>query len=190
MVFRKFATAFSLLLALPVAAVMKQENGRRLQITYPEKRYSADWSTLEADILEDALTLNYDQEKWDLEYRPFREQLRYSALLERLDENETIALTNLVPNEESWDCWINHYDGYSWAEIQADRTLSQQFAALGWVQTSWESSNYLVSDTATEKPHPYGQFDKQIVSLLSVASLHADRSKRTGQRRASKHGQN
>lgn len=33
--------------------------------------------------------------------------------------------------EEKWDCWVNHYAGYSWSELEGEG-VQDDFIALDW----------------------------------------------------------
>jgi hypothetical protein len=124
------------------------EHARELQaITYPTKRYDADWASLDADTFANAVALNYNQGRWDLENRSYREGLPYDELIATLTDVEMESLNNLVANEDSWDCWINHYDGYYWEDIELDPSLLNAFTTLGWKQWVWDWDTEAVSDT-------------------------------------------
>jgi hypothetical protein len=43
-------------------------------------------------------------------------------------------------DEDSWDCYINHYEDYFWAELET-ANVSKYYQALGWDQTMWEENN-------------------------------------------------
>lgn len=52
-------------------------------------------------------------------------------------------LKRLGYEEDSWDCCINHYEDYEWADFEIWEFTEQIAAieALGWTEDSWESTN-------------------------------------------------
>ena len=51
--------------------------------------------------------------------------------------SEREAVNELGIDEESWDCWVNHYVGLYWSTIE-ERGLEKYYIALGWSLESWE----------------------------------------------------
>lgn len=47
------------------------------------------------------------------------------------------AETVLGLDQVGWDCWINHYDSYGWADLEG-RGLAGAMSGLGWNEASWE----------------------------------------------------
>ena len=50
---------------------------------------------------------------------------------------EDAATTILGLDERGWDCWMNHYESYGWADME-ERGIATSYAGLGWSQSSWE----------------------------------------------------
>ena len=60
---------------------------------------------------------------------------------------EAIGYEGLPPNaadkvkaigftEETWDCWMNHYEFYDWSELET-KGVQHYFEALGWTSDTW-----------------------------------------------------
>ena len=47
------------------------------------------------------------------------------------------AETVLGLDQAGWDCWINHYDSYGWADLEG-WGLAGAMSGLGWNESSWE----------------------------------------------------
>ena len=52
-----------------------------------------------------------------------------------------VALQNIAIDSKTWDCWINHYVGNSWAELRDEHSVAWAFEALGWSESTWKSPN-------------------------------------------------
>jgi len=93
------------------------------------------------------------------------EKLKYSALswnvlgLDSIESRTWRSLTEYERNgalglgwsQLSWDCWQNHYKGYSWDELEF-YGLDFPFLKLGWDQLSWDG---IESAPATSKDHSW-----------------------------------
>ncbi len=42
-------------------------------------------------------------------------------------------------DEDSWDCWSNHYGDYWWTEL-VEYELDGYFIALGWNENNWNNN--------------------------------------------------
>jgi len=54
-----------------------------------------------------------------------------------LSSNERDGASLLGHTQDSWDCFINHYEGYSWDDL-AEKGVQTHFIELGWTQAHWE----------------------------------------------------
>ena len=52
-----------------------------------------------------------------------------------LVDSEQVAVAGLGINEAMWDCHINHYKGYWFAELEQ---IQQYFVLLGWDMNMWD----------------------------------------------------
>eukprot|EP00578_Thalassiosira_sp_NH16_P032291 CAMPEP_0181078680 /NCGR_PEP_ID=MMETSP1071-20121207/1615_1 /TAXON_ID=35127 /ORGANISM="Thalassiosira sp., Strain NH16" /LENGTH=422 /DNA_ID=CAMNT_0023160011 /DNA_START=127 /DNA_END=1395 /DNA_ORIENTATION=- len=53
-----------------------------------------------------------------------------------LTSNERDAALQLGFTQGTWDCFINHYEHYSWEEL-ADMNVQEHFSKLGWDESYW-----------------------------------------------------
>lgn len=53
-----------------------------------------------------------------------------------LSSNERDAAVTLGFTEGTWDCFINHYEQYSWEDLEA-RGVQQHYRDLGWSEGHW-----------------------------------------------------
>eukprot|EP00580_Thalassiosira_gravida_P021066 CAMPEP_0201681288 /NCGR_PEP_ID=MMETSP0494-20130426/51036_1 /ASSEMBLY_ACC=CAM_ASM_000839 /TAXON_ID=420259 /ORGANISM="Thalassiosira gravida, Strain GMp14c1" /LENGTH=403 /DNA_ID=CAMNT_0048165029 /DNA_START=494 /DNA_END=1705 /DNA_ORIENTATION=+ len=54
-----------------------------------------------------------------------------------LSSNERDGASLLGHTQDTWDCFINHYEGYSWDDL-AEKGVQTHFIELGWTQAHWE----------------------------------------------------
>jgi hypothetical protein len=111
-------------------------------IEEPSFRYELwdDVSSIQQSVAETGL--DYTEDTWNVPGTADVELLAFSSLTA---ENQVAALA-LGFNEEEWDCYINHYDDYSWAEL-ATEGVQQYLITLGWTEDSWTTgSNPPASD--------------------------------------------
>jgi hypothetical protein len=101
-------------------------------IAEPEFRYVA-WADLNpADSLVAENGLGYSENTWNNPGSADVEILSFGAL----SAAQTTAATALGFTEVVWDCFVNHYDDYFWADL-ATEGVQQYFVALGWTEDSW-----------------------------------------------------
>lgn len=55
--------------------------------------------------------------------------------------------TQLGYNEETWDCFIHHYNSYLWNELET-YSFDDHFRDLGWTESSWNGQSALPSTEA------------------------------------------
>mmetsp|Transcript_26761 Transcript_26761/g.55861 ORF Transcript_26761/g.55861 Transcript_26761/m.55861 type:complete len:422 (+) Transcript_26761:239-1504(+) len=66
-----------------------------------------------------------------------------------LTANERDGANMLGFAEGTWDCFINHYDDYSWEEL-VEKGVAENYEGLGWTRDHWEQSNAVVGVPYTE----------------------------------------
>lgn len=54
-----------------------------------------------------------------------------------LTSNERDGASLLGYTEAQWDCFLNHYEGYTWDEL-AEEGVQEHYEGLGWSQAHWE----------------------------------------------------
>jgi hypothetical protein len=70
-----------------------------------------------------------------------------SRSFDRLTDDQEAAVASLGISPESWDCHINHYNGFPWDQLNTVGA-QQFFAVLGWTDESWAG---LIDDPASEE---------------------------------------
>ena len=86
--------------------------------------------------------LGYDSGSWNNLEILYLESYRFSDL----SAAEQMDVEMLGMNEGMWDCFMNHYNGYYWSELQG-AGVAQYYQSLGWNQNSWDND---VNHPATE----------------------------------------
>ena len=115
-----------------------QARGPASAIPFPTYRYIV-WNQLSDTAFKASINLAYTGFTWNTPGSAKLEQLAWVTLGE---QNQGFAKT-IGFNQEVWDCYSNHYDGYTWSELQAI-SVDQYWAALGWDQSNWESNSSAV----------------------------------------------
>lgn len=87
-----------------------------------------------------SLKLGYTKESWSNPGTAPIETLRWSEL----NADQKLGASSSGFNQETWDCYQNHYLKYSWSEL-ASEGVQQYYSALGFDELSW-SDNGNVND--------------------------------------------
>lgn len=92
------------------------------------------WSELARDLQVTATdNLRYTKETWDnLGSNPI-EHLRWDDLSQK---QQDAALELGFDDEVSWNCWINHWESFSWKQLYTLK-LTPYLTSLGWDLNSW-----------------------------------------------------
>lgn len=99
---------------------------------YPYTRFTP-WIQLGTTEQNSGTNLGYFSSSWDnLEIYDL-ESLRYSDLT--VQERQSLQALGL--DSDQWDCFMNHYNGYYWDELQSIGVLVH-FTTLGYTQSSWD----------------------------------------------------
>jgi hypothetical protein len=98
----------------------------------PWKEIIADNNATRLELLQQ--TLGYDELTWNV--------LRLAAVEQKgwheLTPNESNAVEDVFGLDDAgWDCWMNHYDSYSWSDLM-NSGIDAHFIGLGWSESSWE----------------------------------------------------
>jgi hypothetical protein len=58
----------------------------------------------------------------------------------QFSDTQKSGATSLGFSETTWDCFINHYQSYLWAELESEGVQSS-YEVLGWTEGSWDGSD-------------------------------------------------
>lgn len=111
------------------------------EIPFPHVRFTPFEMLPYSLQLEAVQTLGYTATEWnepgeaDIEYYSIEDICFY---YENAPQNWTCPTRQAIAklgfdlnNEDQWDCWMNHYDDYSWSELE-ESDVAQHYAALGY----------------------------------------------------------
>jgi hypothetical protein len=99
----------------------------------PELRF-IEWSELGLHEKESAEALGYKKYSWNnLEVSDLEE----SSFKDLSASQQALALS-LGFDEDTWDCFVSHYHGYHWSELE-DANVEQYFTTLGWTKDIWDN---------------------------------------------------
>ena len=100
---------------------------------FPYTRFTA-WDNLTEGEKFTAESLGYNPFSWnnfeiaDIEY----------VMYDALTEVQQTAVATLGFDRGSWDCWILHYEGLWWQQLQ-QAALAQHYETLGWNEEMWNN---------------------------------------------------
>lgn len=96
-----------------------------------------------------AVALGYNETNWNEVGTNPTETETYSSLQDV--PTKAGSLNFMGFSEPVWDCWINHYVGYTWAELALAGDGYHQEAAnvLGWTETTWNEMVLANADIAS-----------------------------------------
>jgi len=96
-----------------------------------------------------ASQIAYDESTWEtLSYNSI-EALAFMDLetTDNIDDSlnvtfdkPTMILIGMGFTEVTWDCWINHYGGYYWSDLE-EYKIAPYYEALGWTLDTWNSES-------------------------------------------------
>jgi len=84
-----------------------------------------------------ARKLGYDRITWNIPGTADIEDNSWWALKQINDDR---LLSRIGWKSITWDLWVNHYEDYSWQELELWE-LSSNFEVLGWNITTWGDEN-------------------------------------------------
>jgi len=82
-----------------------------------------------------SLKLGYTEESWSNPGTAPIEKLRWSEL----SADQKLGAGSSGFDQETWDCYQNHYRSYSWSEL-ASEGVQQYYRALGFDESSWSGN--------------------------------------------------
>ena len=107
---------------------------------FPGFRYTV-WQSLSASETTLATTIGYTETTWDTPGMAAFEDTAFSDL----ESRQQTAFDSLGLFEERYDCWINHFNGYDWVDLE-EGGFDEPFIVLGWDAESWENGQAPASD--------------------------------------------
>ncbi|KAL3899442.1 MAG: hypothetical protein SGARI_006458 [Bacillariaceae sp.] len=78
------------------------------------------------------------------------EYLNKTMVTTPYDAIKTFFLVEMGYKESIWDCWINHYVGFSWS-YYSNYNFNWTLMDLGWTQTTWDSNNATLAPPSESK---------------------------------------
>jgi hypothetical protein len=109
------------------------------EIPYPDFRFLL-WQVVGQFTREKAAILGYNEDTWNSPGTNDIESLSYETVELTLLGEIANAIEDIGYTETSWDCWVNHYLGYDWLELE-QKGLTDVWVALGWDDETWQSDN-------------------------------------------------
>lgn len=108
----------------------------------PKTRFT-DWSKLSAANSAIAQNgLNYIKYSWNVIGKNDIESWAYSDLYAA----EAAAVDSLGISKDQWDCWINHYRGFWWDDLQI-MGITTHLEVLGWTESMWDSNGAMLPES-------------------------------------------
>lgn len=104
------------------------------RLEYPTKRYTL-WSRLDSQTRNVATNLGYNEVTWNNYGSLPIENNHFTDMTETQKEQAK----KLGFDQPTWDCWVNHYEGYWWDEIQYPTVdLQEKMRKLDYNQKNWD----------------------------------------------------
>ena len=124
-----------------LAASMSVVSANTFPVTKPATRFMP-FDQLDLTLQNVAIEkMGYTEETWNTHGLADIERRRWSDLT----SNQRDAAVLLGFGEKSWDCFINHYESYSWEELES-AGVQAQYRGLGWTESHW-------TQETTESPY-------------------------------------
>lgn len=119
---------------------------------YPTYRFR-NYSSLSADEKNAATSLGYDKKSWNLPGTADFEYVSwwYNINMDYYDHDgdgnyyepnpdfeNNAAILGFVGDEKEdvWDCWMNHYEDYTWDDLET-YDIASSYKDLGWTKEVW-----------------------------------------------------
>ena len=122
------------------ALLLLYQNNNRISLlvngqsaSYPTLRFIP-WDQNDESTISVAIdALGYNSTSWDNPGTNPIEMLTFEMIT--IDLAVAAALEQLDLDKHSWDCYINHYRGYTWPDLT--NTYKNAYRTLGWTHVSW-----------------------------------------------------
>lgn len=119
-------------IAILAASISVQTASASFPVPPPEARYKP-FQKLDSTAQNIAIEkLGYTAETWNNHGLAPIEKKGWSSLT----SNERTAAAELGFTQNSWDCFINHYEQDTWEELEA-RGVQEHYRQLGWTEAHW-----------------------------------------------------
>eukprot|EP00521_Asterionellopsis_glacialis_P009592 CAMPEP_0195284650 /NCGR_PEP_ID=MMETSP0707-20130614/2778_1 /TAXON_ID=33640 /ORGANISM="Asterionellopsis glacialis, Strain CCMP134" /LENGTH=1190 /DNA_ID=CAMNT_0040344029 /DNA_START=45 /DNA_END=3617 /DNA_ORIENTATION=- len=102
---------------------------------YPSSRFHM-FELLDEGTISNAKTLGYVKETWNNPGTAAIEDMIFTEL----NTDQQVAAQKLGYEDETWDCWQNHYSGYSWDQLK-NYDVVRHFELLGWNRNMWDTKS-------------------------------------------------
>jgi hypothetical protein len=128
----------------PVSVPISEEGN-----PYPFVRYVT-WEDAGPAARELATTfLGYTERTWNFPMTNIIEGRSYETIQQTLSGEVGQAIRDLGFTFISWDCWVNHFDDFSWSELE-QRGVRDAFVDLGWSSETWAGNGDSLPDTESK----------------------------------------
>jgi hypothetical protein len=125
-------------------------------VAYPSLRYT-DFDDLTSTAKRHAAYLGYWSTAWNEPGTNSIERLRFDNALISRNETTQLGFPALFESfgyfgldEDVWDCWVNHYSGYTWSWYSR-YNYNWTLLALGWNEIAWDSNNATLAPKSESK---------------------------------------
>jgi len=109
-------------------------------IVFPEFRF-VPFCSLDEETQLQAEAMEWTPESWDVPGTAQVERKSFSDILKESEKkNDSVAETMIAMGwtEDSYDCYMNHYENYDWKELEKETDTIVYWTALGWNESRWE----------------------------------------------------
>ena len=109
------------------------------EIPYPHERYVAYATIADTEFKMSINELGWvNAATWDIPGSlPELEELSYDGL----SDGQRMSVDSIGWSQETWDCYINHYRGYSNWDQLISLGVANYFQTLGWDENSWPNDH-------------------------------------------------
>ncbi len=119
-------------IAVAAASVVSLVSASSFPVDKPTQRFKP-FNQLDTTAQNIAVEkLGYTEQTWNNHGLADIERLRWTSLT----SNQRDAAVILGFSEKSWDCFVNHYESYSWDEL-ATAGVQAHYRGLGWTEEHW-----------------------------------------------------
>lgn len=125
--------------SLTIGFVVLAGNNVQGQEVYPEMRYTSHY-LLPSSAKAGASTLGYSRDTWNIPGTAKVEILSYETLLARDSSNVNALAAVSLDDEDTWDCYVNHFVDYDWSELE-EWGIAEAMETLGWTESMWNDGS-------------------------------------------------
>jgi hypothetical protein len=118
---------------------------------YPFVRYVT-WEDAGPAARELATTfLGYTERTWNFPKTNIIEGRSYESIEQTASGEVVEAIRDLGFTAFTWDCWVNHFDDFSWSELErVGLGVRSAFVDLGWSSETWAGNGDSLPDTESK----------------------------------------